>query len=265
VDFLQGSTESVVGCVHEHVGVISYNRPERHNALNDDASNRFRSLVAAHLANDDVRCILLRGEGSSFSSGRDVAELGQRHEGQTDEEYIRIAQEGKVALFTSPKPVVVGLRGYALGGALETALLGDIRIGATDLMAGLPEVGFGLVPDTGGTQLLAEVVGSSRAMYMIMTGERIPAITAHEWGLVDLLVEPARLDDDVFELAATIAARPPLAVQAAKALVNEHRGERLAQTLADELEAQVRLFRSEDRYELRAARREGRRPRFRGC
>ena len=209
--------------------------------------------------------MLLRGEGPSFSSGRDTSQLGARPDGQSDDEYIRIAQEGKSKLAFAPIPVIAVLRGYALGGALETALLADVRFGTRDVVLALPEVRYGLVPDTGGTQLLGELVGPGRAKYLMMTGERLDGATAHEWGLLDLLVEdPDELDATGFSVASTIAANAPLAVQAVKRLVDDTRRERLAATLERERDEQVRLFASADYREVRESRREGRPPVFRG-
>jgi enoyl-CoA hydratase/carnithine racemase len=265
LDFVGASSEPVVGRVIDGVGVISYNRPDRHNALDDAASAAFRDQVDRHLADPEVRCVLLRGEGRSFSSGRDTTQLGERPQGQSDDEYIRIAQQGKVKLALASVPVIAALQGYAMGGSLETALLADLRVGTPDLVIALPEVRYGLVPDTGGTQLLTDLVGPGRAKYLMMTGERLDGPTAHEWGLVDLLVEdPAQLDETVFSLAAAIAANAPLAVQAVKRLVDDARRERLTGTLERERAEQVRLFASEDYREVRHSLREGRPPVFRG-
>ena len=265
MDFIRGQAEPTVGVVVDRVGVISYNRPDKHNALDDEASTRFRALVDEYLGDPEVRCVLLRGEGPSFSSGRDTSQLGRRTPGQSDEDYIRIAQVGKATLLTSATPVVAALQGYAMGGALETALLADVRIGTPDLVLALPEVLYGLVPDTGGTQLIAELVGPGRAKYLMMTGEQLDGPTAHEWGLVDLMVpDAAALDETAFGIASSIAANAPLAVQAVKRLVDEHRRRRLEDTLTRELDEQVRLFASDDYREQRQSREEGRPPVYRG-
>jgi len=265
VDFVGASSEPVVGQVLDGVGVISYNRPERHNALDDGASAAFRDVVDRHLSDPEVRCVLLRGEGRSFSSGRDTSQLGARPTGQSDDEFIRIAQDGKSKLAFAAVPVVAALRGYAFGGALETALLADLRVGTPDVVLALPEVRYGLIPDTGGTQLLSELVGPGRAKYLMMTGEQLDGATAHEWGVIDLMVDdPGELDETAFAIAAGVAANAPLAVQAVKRLVDDARRERLTSTLRREREEQVRLFASEDYQEVRDSRREGRPPVFRG-
>ena len=258
-------TDTIMSELVDGVARISYNRPDKHNALTDEMSRAFREAVAWATSDSKVRCILLRGEGASFSSGRDTSQLGSRPEGQADEEYIRIAQEGKRPLLDCSKPVVAALKGYCLGGAFETALLADLRIGSTDLQVSLPEVQLGLVPDTGGTQLLTDLVGPARAKLMIFTGRRIGAAEALAWGIVDQLVAVDEIDETAMSLAIEIAAAPPLAAAHAKHLVDARRAATLGATLRGELSAQVELFGSADHTEARAARRERRPPRFTGA
>src|SRR5438477_4389709 len=132
------------------VGVVSLNRPEKHNALNDQMSHQLHAAMAWAVQTPEVRAVLLRGEGPSFSSGRDTTELGQRTQGDSDFAFIRRHQENRLRQLDCPKPIVAAVRGYALGGAFETVLGADIRICARDAKMGFPEVRFGLMSDTGG-------------------------------------------------------------------------------------------------------------------
>jgi enoyl-CoA hydratase/carnithine racemase len=224
------------------VAVISFNRPEKHNALTDAMSDAFRKAIATAIDDPDVRCLLLRGEGPSFSSGRDTTQLGSRPEGVSDDEYIARAQRGKLRLLASPKPVVAALKGYVLGGAFETALAADVRVAATTTELGFPEVRYGLVPDTGGTQLLTVLAGPAKAKYLVISGARIDAVTALAWGVVDWVVGPDELDDRAMEVAMQLAAAPPGAAAAAKRLVDHLWHERVRAGFDLERQAQVALF-----------------------
>jgi enoyl-CoA hydratase len=228
--------------LEDGVAVISFNRPEKHNALTDEMSEAFRDIVAAAVDDPEVRGLLLRGEGRSFSSGRDTTQLGSRPEGESDREYIRRAQLGKRRLLESPKPVVAALKGYVLGGAFETALAADVRVADESAQLGFPEVRYGLVPDTGGTQLVTALAGPAKAKYLIVSGARIHATTALAWGLVDFLVAAHDLDRRALEIAKELAAAPPSAAAAAKALVDRVWGDHVRAGMDAELEAQVTLF-----------------------
>ena len=224
------------------VSVISFNRPERHNALNDALSTQWCQVLRAAIADPDVRCILLRGEGRSFSSGRDTSELGQRVGGESDLAFVRRAQEMRLATLAAPKPVVAALKGYVFGGAFEIALSADMRVAASDAVFAFPEIRFGLVADTGGTQLLTPLTGPSKAKYLLLSGERVDAETALAWGFVDRLVEPGALDDDALELARSLAASPPHAAAMTKQLVDQAWAGSIRNGVAQELIAQVALF-----------------------
>ena len=141
---------------------MSFNRPARHNAIDDELGREWRAAVMHALDDDDVRCVLLCGEGRSFCSGRDTAQLGQRAGGESDVAFVAHAQEIRIAILESPKPVVAAVQGYALGGGFETALSADMRIAADDAVFAFPEIGFGLIADTGGTQLLTPLIGPAQ-------------------------------------------------------------------------------------------------------
>lgn len=246
------------------VAVISFNRPDRHNALSDALIGIWWPLIAEVADDETVRCILLRGEGPSFSSGRDREDFGRRAAGESDHTFVRRAQEASLRLIDAPKPVVAAVQGHCIGGACEIALAADFRIAADDASFALPEVRFGLLPDTGASWLLPPLVGRSRAKRMIMTGEPVDAGTALDWGMVDRVVTRAELDAEALAFARGLAAGPPLALAFAKHLVDGSGGRSAAEALRDELGAQTALFASEDHQEAKRALSEGRAPRFRG-
>jgi enoyl-CoA hydratase/carnithine racemase len=224
------------------VAVISLNRPDKHNALNDELAEAFREAVDAAIDDPAVGCLLLRGEGPSFSSGRDTTQLGRRPGGISDEDFIRHAQQSRMRLLDCKKPVVAALKGYVLGGAFETALAADIRVAADTIRVGFPEIRFGLVPDTGGTQLLTILTGPAKAKYLIISGTRIDAATALAWGIVDWVVPADELDDRAMEIARQLATAPPAAALAAKGLVDRLWRDRLRDGIDAELTAQIALF-----------------------
>lgn len=258
------TSESVKRDLADGVAVVSLNRPHKHNALDDTTSAALAAAIAWATSADDVRSIVIRGEGRSFSSGRDTTQLGQRTRQESDYTFIRRAQQTRLMIIDSPKPVLAVLRGAVLGGALELALSADIRIAADDCALGFPEVGFGIMTDTGGAPLTTVLAGPSRAKYLIMTGERIGGEHALRWGLVDEIVPVAEVDDRAMQLARRLATAPPLSVAMTKEVVDGVWAGAIRAGMRAELLAQSALFRSNDHAEAKEARRDGRPPAFSG-
>ena len=233
------------------IAVISLQRPERHNALDDLAADQWHAAIRAAASDESIRCILLRGDGPSFSSGRDTAVLGDRPDGESDYSFVRRHQQARLDLLEAPKPVVAALHGYVLGGAFETALAADMRVAADDCVLAFPEVQFGLLPDTGGTQLLTPLIGPAKAKYLVMTGERIGAADALRWGIVDWVVERTTLDDEALALCRKLCAGSPQAVAFAKQLVDHAWAGSIRAGMRAELIAQTALFSSKGPLDLR--------------
>lgn len=246
------------------VAIITLNRPERHNAIDDEMGDALRDALDAALGDDDARVLVLRGEGKSFCSGRDTTVLGHRARDESDFHFVRRAQDGRLKLMDSPKPVVAALKGGVIGGGCEMALSADIRVSSADLKMRLPEINYGLLPDTGGTQILTALIGPSRAKYMAMSGEAIDAETALAWGAVDFVVAPEELDARAFAIAQSLAEKPPIALAMAKQLVDQMHGPAIRLGIRQELLAQTALFKTEDYTEARAAVREKRKPKYKG-
>lgn len=135
--------------VEDGVGIITFNRPEKHNALDDEMFEQFDAALTWAQEAQAVRCVLLRGEGKSFSSGRDTRTLNWPAD-TSPYTFVRHHQEARLRQRSARKPSVAALHGYVLGGACEIALAADIRICADDAQLALPEVGFGIMTDTGG-------------------------------------------------------------------------------------------------------------------
>ncbi|MGH3556069.1 MAG: enoyl-CoA hydratase/isomerase family protein [Mycobacterium sp.] len=228
------------------VGVVSFNRPHRHNAVTDALFDETCGVLRDYLGNHAVRCVLIRGEGPSFCSGRDKAELGQRANGEDDFTFVREHQRIRLEVLESTKTVVAAVQGAALGGGFEIALSADMRIIAEDAMFGLPEVSLGLVPDTGGTQLLPTLVGPARAKYLVLSGARIDARTAYAWGLAEEVVPVEQLHTRAMALCRQLAAQPKLAASMGKMLVNQASAGDIRNGLGQELLAQTALFGSRE-------------------
>jgi enoyl-CoA hydratase len=256
--------ELVLRELDDGVGIVSLNRPEKHNAIHDEMGEAIREALHWAIDSPDVRCILLRGNGRSFCSGRDTTVLGHRARDESDFAFIRRAQNGRLDMLDAPKPIVAAVQGNAIGGGMEMALAADMRVAATDLKMRLPEILYGILPDTGGTQILTTLIGPSRTKYLVMSGEVIDGQQALEWGLVDWLVPPESLDAKALEIARKLAAGPPLAVALAKQLVDQVHGEAVRRGTRLELLAQTTLFKSEDYQEARASLREQRTPKYKG-
>jgi enoyl-CoA hydratase/carnithine racemase len=246
------------------VALVSLNRPDRHNAFNDEMDSRFFEVLAELHNRPDVRCVVWRGEGKSFSSGRDTKELGQRAKGESDLEFIEAGHIKTKLIWTMPVPIVVALKGWALGGSFERALLCDLRIASSDTQMALPEVGHGVIPDSGGTARLFQMAGHGFAADMALTGRVISAEEALQHGIVSRVVEPDVLDAEVLSIAHEIAKRSPLAVKFSRAVLSSLATPEVESSMHEEMLGQTVLFASDDYKELKAARAEGREPKFRG-
>jgi enoyl-CoA hydratase/carnithine racemase len=209
----------------------------------------------------DVRCVVVAGNVRAFCAGSDIAEFealaGRVVEG-------KLEREGEVygALASLPMPTIAAIEGNALGGGFELALCCDIRIASERALVGLPEVGLGAIPGSGGTQRLTRLVGPGRAKRIIFSGEPIDARTAAEWGLIEGVVGSGRAEVEARTLAEVIARRSPFAVREAKRLIDAATDVDLATGLAAELDASERVFSSTDLLEGARAFFEKRPPRF---
>ena len=233
------------------------NRPSARNALNTALLAELAATLDLLAGDSACRAVLLCGADGNFAAGADLAEI----EGKSAAEAaIDPRKDYWARVRTFPKPLVAAIEGFALGGGLELALMADIIVVGPDARLGLPETNLGLIPGAGGTQRLTTLIGRSRAMRMILTGEIITAETAEDWGLAAYLADaPGPFAAD---LTARLAARAPLALMAAKAAVIK--AAEAALDFAGEREAFEALLDSADKAEGIAAFRARRAPRFTG-
>lgn len=228
------------------VGIISLNRPRRHNAENDISRNALGEAFRVLKDDPSVRSILVRGEGPSFCSGRDKQNFLEPDERGSFVSLIKTAQNVRRDQLSISKPVVCAMHGHVIGAGAELALACDVRIVADDLQFSLPEVGYGVVADTGSSTLLTALVGPARAKWILISGVPVGAQDAVAWGLAEWSVPRAELDARAFEVAHRLATRPPLATARQKQLVDTFVFGNHDDGLQREMLIQLELFHGEE-------------------
>lgn len=245
--------------VSDRVATVSLNRPDKLNAVSPAVFAGLHQAGRRVAEDDEVRAVLVRGEGRAFCSGLDLTSLqafgaGEVGNGDSSDAGAGSQAQGGFSVWqTMDKPVVAAVQGYALGAGFQLALAADIRIAAEDAVMSVFEITYGLVPDLGGTQLLPALVGPARAKELIWTARRISAAEAESLGIVNRVVPLERLEDEARALAADLAARPPLPIRFTKRLVDESSRTTLAEGMRGEMEAQIRCLTSNDMREAVAA------------
>lgn len=245
------------------IAVITNNRPEKHNAMSDEMDRRLFEVLAEVHDRPDLRAIVWRGEGASFSSGRDTGQIGLRIEDISDLEFIERGHRPTQLFFTMPCPIVCALKGWVIGGAFERALLCDLRIAAEGTRMMLPEVAHGVIPDTGGVARLFQMAGHGLAADLALTGRVLTAEEALTHGIVSRLVPADQLDEVAMAVAATIAEAPAFTVKMARRTLSALATSEVQRSISDEAVAQSMVFASSDYAEMKAARAEGRVPHYR--
>jgi 2-oxoglutaroyl-CoA hydrolase len=172
--------------------------------------------VFAELAEDDAaRFVVVTGAGGNFTAGGDIAAFLE-----ASPEHLSHLAWNVAAAERCPKPVIARIEGYCLGVGLELALACDFRVASDDAQLGLPEVGLGMIPGSGGTQRLARLIGLGRAKDVIMRRRRIGAADALAWGLVSEVVPATELDAAVDRVIADLEQLSPLALRTAKRILD---------------------------------------------
>lgn len=257
--------ENILVDREDGVGILTVNRPNVLNALNDATVAEIDAAFDEFGADEAVRAIIVTGAGEkAFVAGADINEL-RALKGAGDA--IRKVTEGHRLLRKIEnlnKPVIIAINGYALGGGTEIAMAGDIRIAADTARMGLPEVNLGIFPGYGGTQRLPRLVGSSMAKWLIFSGEHVTAEEALRIGLVDKVVPAAELMTFAKDFAKKLAAKAPVAVAMAKRAINDGLDVDIDRGLALETALSAIVQTTEDRVEGTSAFLEKRKPQWKG-
>ena len=234
------------------IGILTMNRPEALNALNEQVLRDLDAALDQAAAQDDILVLVLTGAGRSFVAGADIAQMKDL----SPMEAKRFGLYGNgvfLKLENFPKPVIAAVNGFALGGGCELAMSCDIRVASEKAKFGQPEVGLGITPGFGGTQRLARIVGTSNAMELILTAKTISAAQAQEIGLVSHVYPPEELMDKALELAQAIAANAQVAVRESKAAIRRGLQTDMATGAAFEAEAFALCFATEDQKDAMTA------------
>jgi enoyl-CoA hydratase/carnithine racemase len=195
------------------VAVITVNRPQVLNALNTQTLDDLRRAILELKHDEAVRAVVLTGAGEkSFVAGADINELAIQSP-ISGREHAVSGQHVLDLIEHMGKPVIAAINGYALGGGCELAMSCTMRIAADSAKLGQPEINLGIIPGYAGTQRLARLVGRGRALELLLTGDQISAEEAHRLGLVNRVVPAASLMTEAKALAATLAAKPPIAIR----------------------------------------------------
>jgi enoyl-CoA hydratase len=246
------------------IATITNDNPQKHNAF-DDAMDLALFEIFGQLARcPEIRAIVWRAEGKSFSSGRDVAALGGASAAVTHHELMKRGHRGILKIFEIEAPIIVAMKGWSIGASFQRALLCDIRIAAEDARMILPETTHGVIPDTGGIARLYQMCGHGVVTDMVLTGRPMPAEEALRHGVVSRVVPADELDSTAHEIANKIAAAPKVTVNMARRVVRHLAEPSLRSSMEDELIYQTFISRSDDLAELRAARAQERAPAYTG-
>jgi enoyl-CoA hydratase/carnithine racemase len=223
------------------------NRPEKRNALSGDLIRELGAAIEEAAVDEEVRVVVVRGEGAMFSSGMDVNDLRELSEDASRlRDYRRPLLAWWNLLEEMPKPTICQIHGAALGGAFELALACDFRTMAEDAVAGIMEVRIGLLPDVGGCSRLPALVGLGNAKELIMTGKVIDGHEAHRIGFANRIAPAGALGETTDAFASELLACAPKAVGLAKRVIDAAAKPALALTLEQEVAAQETLAGSED-------------------
>lgn len=238
--------ELILSEIHDHVGLITLNRPQALNALNRPLMVEVMDALNAFDGKDGIGAMVITGSAKAFAAGADIKEMA-------DKSMTEMMDVDHVAVFgrirTIQKPVIAAVSGWALGAGCEVALACDMIVASESAKFGQPEITIGVIPGAGGTQRLTRAIGKTLTMEMILNNRTLSAQEAYQFGLVNRVVPVDVYLDEALKLAEEIASRAPLAVRAAKKMINQSYESTLSQGLEEEKQTFYNLFASEDQKE----------------
>ncbi|XXM74398.1 enoyl-CoA hydratase/isomerase family protein [Lysinibacillus sphaericus] len=243
------------------LGFIELDRPKVLNAINRPMVSEIVEAFEEFDRNDNVKVIILSGKGRAFAAGADIDEMSE--DGAIDLELLNQFTEWD-RLAWIKKPIIGAVQGFALGGGFELALCCDMLFAAEDASFGFPEVNLGVMPGAGGTQRLTKLIGKSRAMEWLLSGDRFTALQALEWGVINRAIAPELLMEETEKFAKKLASKPPLSIRLIKESVHKAVDYSLYEGMQYERKNFYLLFASEDQKEGMKAFVEKRKPHFKG-
>ncbi|WOH83493.1 enoyl-CoA hydratase [Bradyrhizobium sp. BEA-2-5] len=252
--------------VVDGVGVVTFNNPDKHNAMSLEMWEGFGEALAALRDDDTVRVVILRGAGGkAFVSGADISQFEKvRHNAAASEEYARRSAAQRALLADYPKPTIACIDGYCLGGGMQVAMLADIRLASHGSQFGIPAARLGIAYGYDGLRHLVSLVGPAWARLLMYTGMRIDSAEALRIGLVERLLPDAELWDATMEIARTISGNAPLAIKAAKITIAQVLKDPADRDMAAIKQVGIECMDSADFREGRSAFMEKREPQFKG-
>jgi enoyl-CoA hydratase len=245
------------------IAFVAINRPKALNALNDKVYSSLVEIFQQIKNDPEVHVVVVKGDDKTFIAGADITNMANATPIGA-ETYAELGAQAVQAVYQCDVPVIAYIQGYALGGGLELALACDIRLVGQGAKFGLPEIGLGIIPGTGGTQRLPKLIGLGKAKELILTGEIIDSATALALGLVNNVYPDDKLWEETLKLANRLAAKPLQAVRKAKAAINASQNLAIEDGMIFERHAFLPLFCTHDQKEGMAAFLQKRKPTFTG-
>ena len=238
--------ELILTETRERVGLITFNRPQAMNALNNQLLSELMDALEAFDNEGAIGVMVITGNEKAFAAGADIKEMADKsiHD-MMDRDHIAVF--GRIR--TIRKPIIAAVSGWALGGGCEIALSCDMIVASESAKFGQPEINIGVIPGAGGTQRLTRAVGKAIAMEMILNDRRLSAQEAYQFGMVNRVVPVESYLDEALKLAEEIASRAPVAIRSAKKMINQSFERTLADGLAEEKQEFYNLFATEDQKE----------------
>ena len=245
----------------ESIGIIRLNRPKVLNALNRKMVSEIVQSMRKMDRNDSVRVIVLYGNGKSFAAGADITEMAQ-------DDSIHLELLNQFAewddLAHIKKPIIGAVHGFALGGGFELALVCDLLFASEDAKFGFPEINLAVMPGAGGTQRLTKLMGKTKALEWLWSGEMMTAETAEAWGIINRRYPQEILVEETLKYARNLANKPALSVRFIKEAVYKAVDYSLYEGMQYERKNFSLLFSSDDQKEGMKAFVEKRKPNFKG-
>jgi len=256
----------ILQSVADGVGVITFNNPEKRNAMSLDMWEGLGHALVELRDDAEVRVVIMVGAGDkAFVSGADISQFEKtRHNAEASEAYSKRSAAQRALLADYPKPIIACIRGFCLGGGMQVAMLADIRIAAENSQFGIPAAKLGIAYGYDGLKNLVSLVGPSWARLLMYTGMRIDSAEGLRIGLVDRVVPDAELWSATTDIARTISGNAPLAIQAAKITIAQVLKDPEKRDMDAIKQAGVACMDSEDFREGRRAFMEKRKPQFTG-